>query len=71
MAKQDRDRFIHELAKFLTEDAARLSIELQIDSRVGPTEAKRWAALREATPLFGGPTLEEAENTLRAWFATW
>jgi hypothetical protein len=67
MSKPDRDRFISALAKFLTEDAARLSIKLQM----GRTEAKRWAALRETTPLFGWPSEEEAEKTLQEWFASW
>lgn len=53
-------QFIHELAKYLVGDQAKKSIELQM----GKESAKQWAKLRSATPLFGYPTVEEAEAEL-------
>lgn len=52
--------FIKALAKFLVEDQAYQSIRLG----TGNADAKKWAELRNATPLFGYPTLEEAEEIL-------
>lgn len=63
MNKESKERFVKALATFLTADAAAMSIKLQM----GHDEGKRWAALRIATPLFGWPSQEEAEDTLRRW----
>lgn len=55
--------FIKQLAQFLAGDQSRKSIELQM----GKSSAKEWAELRNLTPLFGYPTMEEAEQTLADW----
>ncbi len=52
--------FIKELAVFLVGDQAMKSIELEM----GKIHAKQWSNLRSITPLFGYPTIEEAEETL-------
>jgi len=56
-----KEEFIKELAKYLAGGQAKKSIELEM----GKESAKEWAALRSKTPLFGHPTVEEAEKTLR------
>ena len=53
--------FIRRLAAYLTHDQAKMSIMLQM----GRPEAKAWADLRSATPLFGYPTPAEAEKVLK------
>lgn len=63
MNTQDAIRFSSVLAKYLVEDQARMSIKLGM----GSPEAQAWAEIRNATPLFGYPTVEEAEKTLLAW----
>lgn len=60
MAAERKKQFIHELAVFLVGNQARKSIELEM----GKESAKEWARLRNATPLFGYPTVEEAEAQL-------
>jgi hypothetical protein len=60
---RDKKRFMHELAVFLVAEQASDSIGLQM----GRPFAKRWAALRNATPLFGYPTVKEAEKELSEW----
>lgn len=60
-----KDLFIERLAVFLVEKQAHKSILLQM----GKPEAKEWAELRAATPLFGHPTVEEAEELLREFLA--
>jgi hypothetical protein len=55
--------FVQRLAEFLVGDQVAMSIRLQ----TGTEEALRWARLRSATPLFGYPTLAEAQNTLAKW----
>jgi len=53
--------FIHELAEYLAgTNQAGKSIELQLGKQSG----KEWAKLRSATPLFGYPSVEEAEQQL-------
>jgi hypothetical protein len=57
----DRKReFIKALAQFLVGNQAHKSILLQMEK----PEAKEWAALRNATPLMGYPTVSEAIETL-------
>ncbi len=56
-AKRD---FVKVLAEYLAGDQARKSIELQM----GKESAQEWAKLRNATPLFGWQTVEEAEVAL-------
>jgi hypothetical protein len=58
--KERKQRFIKALAEFLVEDQAHKSILLEI----GAKEGKQWAKLRGETPLFGYPTVEEAEEQL-------
>ncbi len=53
--------FIRKLAEFFAgEGVAFKSIQLSM----GNGNAIEWAALRGATPLFGYPTVDEAEATL-------
>ena len=52
--------FIQALALYLVGDQAKKGIELQL----GKESAKEWAALRNATPLSGYPTVAEAEKAL-------
>lgn len=54
--------FIRALAEYLAgPQQVRKSLELLQASK---TNAKEWAALRNATPLFGYPTVDEAEIEL-------
>jgi len=62
--KQKQD-FIKQLAIFLAGNQAKKSIELQI----GKESAKEWKELRSKTPLFGYPTIEEAEEILTDFLA--
>ena len=55
--KQD---FVKRLAKFLVDGQASKSILLATNNSL----AREWADLRSATPLFGYPTIEEAEKML-------
>ena len=59
MNKQ-KEQFIRALAEFLAGNQAEKSIHLQM----GKKHAKEWANLRHNTPLFGYPTIDEAEKTL-------
>jgi hypothetical protein len=59
----DKQKFVRELAEFLAGDAVEMGIKL----KMGRTEAKKWADLRLATPLFGYQTVDEAEAVLREW----
>lgn len=59
-SKDLKNRFIKRLAEYLVKDQAKKSIQLEM----GSPAAKEWAALRRETPLFGYPTVEEAERTL-------
>jgi hypothetical protein len=63
-AEPDRkDFFIEVLAEYLVKDQATRSIRLEM----GDSEAKMWAKVRGATPLFGYPTQAEAVKLLREW----
>lgn len=53
-------RFVRYLAEYLVGDQVHKSILLQMQS---PT-ALEWQKLRAATPLFGYPTVDEAEEEL-------
>lgn len=59
-----RQAFIRQLAEYLVgnqvEDGMRLGM--------GDARAKQWATLRGQTPLFGYPTVAEAEAQLTQWF---
>lgn len=58
--------FIRELAEFLVDNQAGKSISLQVEGE-RPSILKwplLWQRLRGATPLFGYPTVEEAEKEL-------
>lgn len=61
MTKAERKQnFIKELAAYLVGDQAHQSIRLSM----GNADAQQWARLRQATPLSGYPTVEEAEEVL-------
>lgn len=57
---EQKKRLIRALAVYLVENQVDKSIELQS----GKPSAQEWATLRGATPLFGYPTVEEAEREL-------
>lgn len=58
-----KQRFYKALAKYLVGDQASQSIGLER----GWPEAQIWAEVRNATPLHGYPTVEEAEKILAEW----
>lgn len=62
-----KERFIEDLTSFLVTDQTHKSILLG----AGNLMAKEWAAIRNATPVRGYSTKEEAITTLNHWFATW
>lgn len=57
-----KTKFIKALAKYLTENAAMASVQLQIN----PNDhwPKEWAELRENSNLFGWVSKDEAEKQL-------
>lgn len=61
--------FIARLARFLAENQAVKSMALEVETKrpplVSPRWAREWADLRAASPLFGYPTVEEADAQLR------
>lgn len=58
-----KQRFLRLLAKYMADDQAMKSIELEM----GKAHAKEWAELRQSTTLFGYPTVREAEVELGQW----
>jgi hypothetical protein len=60
-----KKEFIRALAEFLAANSAEMSLKLAY----GDTEAKRWVALRDATPVFGWVSVDETEAVLREWLA--
>lgn len=68
MSKQ-KSEFVHQLAKFFTENVGAKSIILEIESRRQdsnpmPKLATEWGQLRTAAGIRGYPTLDEAKDTL-------
>ena len=57
--------FIRALAEFLVKGQVKKRMEVW----VGKSSAKEWAALRDATPLNGYPTTDEAEKILTEWLS--
>lgn len=55
--------FVRTLAEYLAGDQAIKSIMLQM----GKPDAQQWARLRATTPLFGYPTVDDAEKQLAEW----
>ena len=65
LLKKRRKEFVSALAEYLVSDEAIKSVKLQS----GDQEAKLWARIRNATPLFGYyKTTEKAEKELAEWF---
>ncbi len=60
MSTTQQRAFVRKLAEFLVENQAMKSMALQ----AGNEAAKEWARLRNTTPLFGSPSVEEAEKQL-------
>lgn len=60
-----KQRFIQELAQYLVGNQAAMSIGLAMED----PQAIQWARIRQATPLFGYPTVEEAEEILTKFLA--
>jgi len=66
--REMRQQFIHALAEYLAgTNQVEMSTKLRLCSETA--EAKTWAALRGLTPLFGYPTVEEAEKILDDFLA--
>jgi hypothetical protein len=63
--------FIKSLAKFLAGDQAKKGIMLdpRMEGSPGHSLAKEWAELRSWSPLFGYPTVDEAEKMLTKWLS--
>ena len=59
----DKQIFLHALAVFLSEGQGTKSIHLEM----GKEYALEWAALRQATPIFGYTTVHETEVALGNW----
>lgn len=64
-------RFIKALAQFLAGDQAKKSILLGMPNGVAFSVIKEWAELRNATPIFGYQTVDEAEAKLTNWMSDW
>jgi hypothetical protein len=58
-------RFIKALAVYLAKDQVKQSIRLEC----GDQDAKVWLDVRRTTPLFGYPSVEEAEKVLTEFLA--
>jgi len=63
MAKNDerKKQFIRALAEYL---AGTNQVKHSIGLQLGKADAQEWANLRQLSPLFGYPTVEEAEAQL-------
>lgn len=61
---EKKQQFIQAIAEYLCQDSASKSIELEM----GRTRAKEWAKVRNASPIFGYATVEEAQKTLAEFF---
>lgn len=61
----DKSAFFAQLAAYLVDQQVKMSIRLEVDP--GDPEARQWCLMRQATPLFGYPTVAEAEAQLRDW----
>jgi hypothetical protein len=44
-------------------------LDPRMDTSLASSLAKEWAACRNASPLFGYGTVEEAEKTLTEWLS--
>lgn len=62
-SQDPRRAFIRGLAEYLAGDQAVRSIKLEM----GDKDAQVWAKLRGLSPLFGYPTVDEAEKLLGSW----
>jgi hypothetical protein len=58
---QRKRRFIRALAEYL---AGTNQVAMSIGLEMGKPDAKEWAKVRSASPLFGYPTVDEAEKEL-------
>jgi hypothetical protein len=65
---KDKRPFVRALAELLAADAMKKSIMLEASARVPSAMwvslIKEWAAVREQSPLFGYPSVDEAEKQL-------
>lgn len=57
-----RDLFIRALAEYL---AGPHQVEMSLGLARGKPETRLWARMRQHSPLFGYPTVDEAEDQLR------
>ena len=63
--REMKARFIKALAVYLAKDQVKQSIKLEC----GDQDAKVWLDVRRTTPLFGYPSVEEAEKVLTEFLA--
>lgn len=68
---EKKARFFKALAQFLAGDQGKKSILLDPRMSASPAYslAREWADLRNASPLRGYGTVEEAEKELTAWLS--
>lgn len=66
MSENMRDEFIHKIAEYLAYNAAGKSISLAVETAKNPPIrwAHEWQSVREASPVFGYVSVEEAEKVL-------
>ena len=58
--------FVHQLALFLVENQTAKGISLAMERPTMPVLwAYEWSKLRNSSPIFGYPTVEEAEKQLK------
>lgn len=60
----DKKQFIAELAEYL---AGPQQVEMSIKLQLRQKDALLWARIRNSTPLFGYPSVEEAKEILEKW----
>jgi len=67
--EQQRKNFIHELALYLADNQAAKGIAMQMERPTMPVRwASEWVKVRNASPVFGYPTVEEVEKQLTEFF---
>jgi hypothetical protein len=62
----NKAEFVRALARYLAGRNA-VKMNLALSTGIGRDAAERWLEIRNATPLQGYPTIDEAEETLGDW----
>lgn len=61
--------FVHQLAVFMVDNQAAKGLSLAMERPTMPVLwASEWSKLRNKSPIFGYPTVEEAEKQLKEFF---